>query len=111
MPILLDLWNSVAAVFDSFDRFTYAIMAIIVVGAGFVMPNMASIVTATFAALVTFALAVFARTALSTQDAGTVVRAEWDNLLLLQMHTLLPYAVVFAAAIAVIHGLRALGRR
>ncbi len=108
---VLDLWYAIAAIFSSFDGFTFAIMAIIVVGAGFMMPNFASIVTVTFLALITFALAMFARTSLAATDAATAARSEWNDLLALPLRTLLVYAVVFAAAIAIIHSLRLLGKQ
>jgi len=108
---MADIWNTLTINFGSFDGITYAIMAIIVVGAAFMMPTMTAIVTATCGALFVFGLAVFLRSVLAAKDAPSVARADWDYALTLPLRTVLVYAAVFCFAIAIIHGLRMLSKR
>lgn len=108
---MLDFWNAIGGIFNSFDGITYAMMAIIVVGAGFMMPNMTAIVTTTLTSMSIFALAVFSRSALAAPDASVLARSEWSQLLELQLRTLLVYGTVFGFAIALIHALRSVAKR
>jgi hypothetical protein len=111
MSIFVDLWQSIGTVFGSFDPISFAIMALVSVGAGFMMTGMGSIVTATFGALIIFALAIFARAALTAKDAQGIARSDWHDFLAMPIHTLAVYALVFGVFIAIIYGLRSLARR
>jgi hypothetical protein len=106
-----DLSQSIASAFGSFDAVAVAIMALICVGAGFMMTGMGSIVTATCGALAIFALATFARDALTAKDPQGLARSDWHDFLDLPMHTLAVYALVFGIVIAIVYGLRSLVRR
>jgi lipopolysaccharide export LptBFGC system permease protein LptF len=75
------------------------------------MTGMGSIVTATFGALIIFALAIFARAALTAKDAQAIARSDWHDFLAMPIHTLAVYALVFGVFIAIIYGLRSLARR
>lgn len=108
---MVDLWNTIVLSFSGFDGITYAAMAIIMVGAAFMMPTMAGIVTATCGALAIFAFSLFLRAVLAAQDAPSVARADWDYVLALPLRTLLVYSVVFGMAIAAIHTLRMLSKQ
>jgi hypothetical protein len=108
---MVDLWNTIASSFGAFDGITCAIMAIIIVGAAFMMPTMAAIVTATCGALVIFAFSIFLRAVLSTKDAPSLARADWEYVLALPLRTLLVYSAVFGVAIATVHALRMLLKR
>ncbi|HLY06289.1 MAG TPA: hypothetical protein VKR31_11135 [Rhizomicrobium sp.] len=101
-----DSWSTLAGNFGGFDGITYAIMAIIVVGAAFMMPTMSAIVTATCAALFIFGFSAFLRSVLSAQDARTVARDDWNYALTLPLHTVLVYAGAFCFLIAIVHSLR-----
>jgi hypothetical protein len=107
---LLEFWYAILAVFNNFDPITYAIMAIIVVGAGLMMPNITSLITVTVAALMIFAFALFARTALAAKDAASLARSDWNDFLALPLHTVFLYACVFAVAITIIHAIRSLAK-
>ena len=111
MSIFVDLSQSIGAVFGSFDSVSFAMMALVSVGAGFMMTGMGSIVTATFGALIVFALASFARAALTAKDTQGIARSDWHDFLAMPMHTLAVYALVFGVIIAIIYGLRSLARR
>jgi membrane-bound ClpP family serine protease len=103
---MADVWNTLTANFGGFDGFTWTIMAIIMVGAAFMMPTMAEIVTATCGALFVFGFAVFLRSVLAAKDAKTVARADWQYALSLELRTVLVYAAVFCFAIAMIYAVR-----
>jgi len=111
MSALIDTWNSVGAAFAPFDAVTFALMAVFVVGAGYMMDNVASILTFTFGTLVIFAFAVFARAAWNTNDIETLARSDWNALLALQLHSLAPYALVFGLLIALVYALKSFATR
>jgi hypothetical protein len=106
-----DLWNMLATTFGGFDGITYAIMAIIVVGAAFMMPTMAAIVTATCSSLFIFGFAVFLRTVLAAKDAQAIARENLAYGLGLPLRTLLIYGAAFCFSIAIVHGVRMLAKR
>jgi membrane-bound ClpP family serine protease len=108
---MADFWNTLATNFGGFDGFTYAIMAIIVVGAAFMMPTMSAIVTATCGALFIFGFSVLLRAVMASKDASTEARADWDYALTLPLRTLLVYGAVFCFAIAIVHRLRTLSHQ
>jgi hypothetical protein len=76
------------------------------VGAGFAMQKIASLVTATFGALVLFGLSNFVRGALAGKSATALAQSDWHNLLALQVQVLLAYAIAFAVVIAIVHVIR-----
>lgn len=108
---MFDFASTLAPIVTSSDGITYAMMAIIAVGAGFMMPNMSAIITTTVTALAVFAIAVFSRGVLAPGDAREFARVEWNNLLLLPLHTVLVYGATFAFAISLIHALRSVAKR
>jgi len=105
-----DVWNTLATNFSSFDGMTYAIMAIVVVGAAFMMPSIEAIVTATCGGLFIFALAVFLRTVLAAKDAAAAARDTLAWGLQLPLRTFLVYGAVFCFSIAIVHSMRALSK-
>ncbi len=111
MSALLDLWHSINGIFTSSDLITLAIMAVVAIGAGILMQTMASIVTATFGALVIFAVAVFVRAAIKAKDAEMLASSDWHNLLGLQLRSLIAYAIAFGVVIAITHTVRTLVQR
>ena len=107
---MADFWNTLVANFGGFDGITFAIMAIVVVGAAFMMPTMAAIVTATCGALFVFAFALFLRAVLAASDASAVARADLAYGLMLPARTLLVYGAAFCFSIAIVHGVRMLSK-
>jgi hypothetical protein len=107
---MTDFWSTFAANFGGFDGITYAIMAIIVVGAAFMMPDIAAIVTATCGGLFVFGFAVFLRTVLAAKDAPSVARENLAYGLGLPLRTLLIYSAGFCFSIAIVHGVRMLSK-
>jgi len=113
MSALLDIWHSVLAIVTSGDWIALAIMVVIALAIGFAMQNFGSIVTATFAALIVFALATFVREVAKVggKNAGTLAQSDWHNLLALSVHSVLAYAIAFAIVIGVVHVVRQLVAR
>ncbi|HEY3636704.1 MAG TPA: hypothetical protein VGK90_01035 [Rhizomicrobium sp.] len=104
----------VASAFSAFDAYTYVILVLISIGAAFTMRSMGSIVTATIAALVVFATAIFLRGLVSTgfTSSATVsmVHDYWAALLTLQFAMLCVYALVSGTIIAASYGVLLLVR-
>lgn len=100
-----------APAFSAFDAYTYLMMLLVGAAAAFTMRTFASIITATIAALVVFATAVFARELFSAQDPSVVALSDWNSLLTLQFSTLCVYALVVGAIVALSYGLLVLTRR
>jgi hypothetical protein len=114
MSELLDLWHSVLAIVTSGDYVTLAIMVVIALAAGFAMQNFGSIVTATFAALVLFALASYVRAVAmggKGVSASGLAESDWHNMLGLTVHSVLAYAIAFAIVIGVVHIIRQVATR
>ena len=101
-----DVSYTVTATFGTFDGITYAMMAIIVVGAAYMMPGMSAVVTATVGALSVFAFSIFLRALLAPGNAATVAHDDWNYMLGLPVGMLLVYAAVFGFAITAVHALR-----
>ena len=108
---MTDFWNTLSTNFGGFDSITFATMAIIAVGAAFMMPNMAAIVTATCGGLFVFGFAVFLRTVIAAKDASSAARENLAYGLALPLHTLLVYGAAFCFSIAIVHGIRMMSKR
>ena len=107
MPFLMDMWHAVQGIVMSSDWITLVVMAVIALGAGFLMHQISSLPTTTAVALVAFALAGYARGVLmGKQNAAASAGADWQAFLNLQMKMLLPYFLLFLVAIAIAHALR-----
>jgi hypothetical protein len=109
MSFLTDIWNTIHVILNSSDVITLALMALIALGAGFMMQSMGSIVTTTLVALVAFALAGYVRAVtMGGQNASALATKDWQAFQGLHMMTLLAYALAFGVVIAVVHAARGL---
>ena len=107
MPFLMDMWHAVQGIVMSADWITLVVMAVIALGAGFLMHSPTSLPAATIVALVAFGLAGYVRgVVLGKQNAAAFASTDWQAFLNLQMKVLLPYFLLFLVAIAVAHALR-----
>ena len=107
MSFLMDIWHAVQGIVMSSDWITLAIIALIALGAGFLMQSFGSLPVTTIVALVAFGLAGYVRAVtLGKQNAAAFANTDWQAFLNLQMKMLLPYFVLFLVAIAVAHALR-----
>ena len=111
MSELWNLWHSISAIITSSDAVTLAIMAVVAIGAGFAIQSMGALVTATFGALVIFALAEFVREALKGKSAGAVAVSGWHSLLAMQVQILIAYAIAFGVVIALVRTVRSVVMR
>jgi len=107
-----DILNVVIGVFSTEDMIQLGVLLAVMLLAGLFMPNIGSIVTTTFVALVLFALAMFVRgVVLDGQDAATLAEMDWQNFLALEVKVLFAYAVAFAVVISVVFFVRSLVSR
>jgi hypothetical protein len=109
MAFLMDIWHAVNGIVTTSDLITLAIMAVIALGAGFIMQNMSSIVTTTIVALIAFALVGYVRAVtLGGKNPSAFATTDWQAFQNLHMLQLLAYLLTFAVAIAVAHTARTL---
>jgi hypothetical protein len=109
MVFVMDIWHAIHTIVITSDILTLVLMALIAAGAGFMMHNFSSIVTATVVALVAFALAGYVRAVMiGGQNAAAFATQDWQSFQNLHMLTLLAYTLAFAGVIAVTHLARTL---
>ncbi len=109
METLTHLWAAIQAVVTHSDYISLAIIAVIAIAAGFLMDSMASLVTVTVVALIVFGIAGYVQgVALHGQNATAYATTTLHNLEVVQMLTVLAYAVTFAVVIGVVHVVRSL---
>jgi len=103
MPFfLMDIWHAIQAIVTSADWKTLAIMAVIALGAGYMMQSVGSVVATTVVALVAFALVEYALAiTLGKQSPSGYAIADWDAFKHLAMLTLLAYGLIFGIAIGI----------
>jgi hypothetical protein len=105
----MDIWHTAQGILTTSDVITLGIMAVVAIGAGFMMQSLGSIVTTTVVALVAFALVSYARAVtLGGQNASAYATTDWQAFQNLHMLQLLAYSVTFAVVIAVAHTARSL---
>ena len=109
MPFLMDIWHAIHDIIFMSDWRTLAIMAVIALGAGYLMQNFGSVVTTTLVALVAFALIEYALAiTIGKQNPGGYATADWEAYKHLPQLTLLAYGVIFGVVIFVAHTARSL---
>ena len=107
MPFLMDIWHAIHDVVMSADWKTLAIMAVIALGAGYMMQSFGSVVSTTVIALVAFALIEYVvAITIGKQNPAAYATTDWKAFQDLHMLTLLAYGVIFAVAIGVAHTAR-----
>ena len=109
MVFLMDIWHAIQAIATTSDIITLVLIAVVAIGAGFMMQSMGSIVATTLIALVAFALAGYVRAVtMGGQNAAAFAIKDWQAFQDLHMLTLLAYALTFAVLIAAAHAARSL---
>jgi hypothetical protein len=107
MSALMDIWHAIHAVIASGDYIALGIVVVVAIIAGFTIQGLTSVISATFWALVAFALLGFVRAVtLGHQEVTAFATTSWHNFLGLGMLTLVAYAVIFAVLIAVVNVIR-----
>jgi hypothetical protein len=110
MPFfIMDIWHAVHAILTTSDWITLGIMAVIALGAGFMMSSFGSLASTTLVSLVAFALLGYVRAVtMGGKNASAFAATDWQAFQALHMLDLLAYALIFAVAIAVVHAARSL---
>ena len=109
MSFLMDIWHTVQAIVTTSDWKTLAVMAVITLGAGYMMQSFGSVVTTTLVALIAFALVEYALAiTIGKQNPSAYANTDWQAFQNLHMLTLLAYSVLFAVVIFVAHTARSL---
>jgi hypothetical protein len=107
MSALTDIWNTILHILHSADTITLVIMAVVAIGAGFLMQELGSLVTTTIGALVVFAVVNFIRAiALQHADASALAQADWHVFGTMQMLLVLAYFIIFTVVIAIVSQIR-----
>jgi hypothetical protein len=102
-----DLFLTVGNILTTNDLAHLVIMFFVVCVAGWVMPNLNSIITTTFIALIVFAAASTMATAVLAGDrAIDAIEQDWSRLFGLNTLTLVAYVLSFAIAIAGVNTIR-----
>jgi hypothetical protein len=111
MSVLMDLWHSVVGIVTTSGVITLVIMAVIAIGAAFMIEGAGSLVTATVGALVVFGLATSiyaAATAKGGANWSGMPQADWAALHSVTVPILLAYAILFAVVIGVLSFIRSI---
>jgi hypothetical protein len=109
METVNHLWGAIQGVVLHSDYISLGIIALIAIAAGFLMDSFASLVTVTVLALVLYGAAVYVQgVLLHGQNASAYATTTLHNLEVVQMLTVLAYAITFAVIIGVVHVLRSL---
>lgn len=112
MEFVNSLWAAIQAVVMHADWITLAIIAVIGIAAGFTMVSPGSLISVTVIALLAFGVANYIRgVALNGQNASGYADQMLHNFQVVQMLTVLAYAIVFAVIIAVVNVVRSLVMR
>jgi hypothetical protein len=110
-----DFNNLFGQAFSTFDAYTVLMMLFVGIGAAFTMRSIGSLVTATIAAMVVFATAIFMRGVVSTgfafSEAASLIHNDWTTLWTMQFGTLCVYALVIGGIVASSYGMLMLTRQ
>jgi len=109
MPFLMDIWHAIHDILFGADWKTLAVMAVIALGAGYLMQSFGSVLNTTLVALIAFALVEYVMTiTLGKQDASSTATTDWKAFQDLHMLSLLAYSLIFAVGIGIAHTARSL---
>jgi hypothetical protein len=99
-----ELWNMAVQIFSTADMTHLGIMAVIIIGAAFFMSSLGQLLNVTTLALIFYAIANMVLTLMTTGgDFMTMLQTNWDQLLALDVKTLLVWFLSFGVLIALVH--------
>jgi hypothetical protein len=113
MSALTDIWNTIHGIITTSDPITLAMLAVIAIAIAWFSEGLGALISATLGALVVFALAIFARGAITGggKDIPALAQTDWHTLMAVPTQTVLAYAIIFAVVIGVVGGIKsAIGR-
>ena len=111
MSVIMDLWHSIVGIITTSGWITLVIIAVIAIGAAFMIEGAGSLVSATVGALIVFGLATTiysAATAKGGENWSGMPQADWAALHSVTVPILLAYAIIFAVAIGVLNFIRSI---
>ncbi len=109
MSVLTDIWNAINAILTAGDVINLVIIAVIAIGAGFMIESMGSLIAATVGALIVFVIASFAREVLQHgANAGQLFDVYWAAFKAMSPLVILAYALIFAILTAIVNLVRSL---
>jgi hypothetical protein len=109
MFALMDIWHTILNIVHSADTIQLVLMAVVAIGAGFMMMEVGSVVQTTLVALIAYAALTFVRAvALQHADAGALLTTDWKAFEAMTALVLLSYAILFGVVIAVVSTVRGL---
>ena len=111
MSVVMDLWHSIVGIITTSGWITLVIIAVIAIGAAFMIEGAGSLVSATVGALIVFGLATTiysAATAKGGANWSGMPQADWAALHSVTVPILLAYAIIFAVAIGVLNFIRSI---
>ena len=109
MDSVMHLWSAIQGVVLHSDYISLGIIVVIAIAAGFLMDSMSSLLSVTVLSLIVFGIAAYAQgVLLHGQNASKYATTTLHNFEVLQMLTVLAYAITFAVLIGVVHTIRSL---
>ncbi|MGD0865893.1 MAG: hypothetical protein ABSA49_10085 [Rhizomicrobium sp.] len=111
MSVIMDLWHSIVGIITTSGWITLVIIAVIAIGAAFMIEGAGSLVSATVGALIVFGLATTIYTAATAKGGANwsgMPQADWAALHSVTVPILLAYAIIFAVAIGVLNFIRSI---
>ena len=111
MSVIMDLWHSIVGIITTSGWITLVIIAVIAIGAAFMIEGAGSLVSATVGALIVFGLATTiysAATAKGGANWSGMPQADWAALHSVTVPILLAYAIIFSVAIGVLNFIRSI---
>jgi hypothetical protein len=109
MFALTDIWNTIQTIVHSADTIQLVLMAVVALGAGFMMMELSSVVSTTLIALVAYAILNFLRAiVLQHADITGLLTADWKAFEIMTGLVILSYAILFGVVIAVVSTIRGL---
>ncbi|HEX7725169.1 MAG TPA: hypothetical protein VF410_01325 [Rhizomicrobium sp.] len=109
MFALMDIWHTILNIVHSADTIQLVMMAVVALGAGFMMMELGAVVTTTLVALIAYAVLTFIRAiVLQHADVGALLIADWKAFEAMTGLVLLSYAILFGVVIAAVSTVRGL---
>ena len=109
MFALTDIWNTIQSIVHSADTIQLVLMAVVALGAGFMMMELGSVVSMTVVALIVYAILNFIRAiVLQHADITGLLTADWKAFEVMTGLVILSYAILFGVVIAIVSTVRGL---
>ncbi|HSC60635.1 MAG TPA: hypothetical protein VLC29_05350 [Rhizomicrobium sp.] len=109
MFALTDIWNTIQSIVHSADTIQLVLMAVVALGAGFMMMELGSVVSTTVVALIAYAILNFIRAiVLQHADITGLLTADWKAFEVMTGLVIISYAILFGVVIAIVSTVRGL---